>query len=898
MIPQLDKIFKPETIALIGASDREGSVGSAVMNNLLTGGFEGKIFPINPKSKTIHGKKAYKSIGKTPKKVDLAIITTPAKTVPDIVKECGEAGVGGLLIISAGFAEAGAEGQKMMKNVMKTIQKYGMRMIGPNCLGFVNPNLGVNATFASKSAPKGKIAFISQSGALCTSILDWATDQDIGFSHFVSIGSMADVGFGELIDYFGTDPHTSSILIYMESIKDARKFMSAARSFSKTKPIIVLKSGSSDEGGQASMSHTGSLAGADEVFDEAFKRAGIIRVNTISQLFDCAQALAMQPRPKGNRLAIVTNAGGPGVLATDYLMNNDGKLAELSEDTMTALNEFLPDAWSHGNPIDVLGDATPEAYRKTIDVILKDPGVDGVVTILTPQAMTDPAKVAKEMVKLVGKSHKTLLATWMGSSDVQKGRDVLEKGKIPNYLYPESAVDAFLKMYQYSDNLQTLQETPAEVPNKLVPNKNSAWRIIRSVLEDGRKQLTENEAKDLMSCYGMPVGRYSVVQNANQAARFADEIGYPVVMKIASPDIGHKTEAGGVMIGLKDAKSVRKGFETIMGNVKKSRPKARLEGVLIEKMATKPFELLFGAKKDPIFGPIIVFGQGGVAVEVFKDTQMGIPPLNMALAKPMIEKTRIYPLLKGFRGKPGVNVEEVANMLVNFSYLVMDFPEIVEMDINPFVFDEEGGLVLDGHVVLDKYHPRDMGKEYKHMVISPYPEKYVKQLRMKTGQEITLRPIRPEDEPLQREMLSNLSDSALHFRFFGSVPKITHELLARFTQIDYDREISIIAEAEVDGKKKMVGSCQLMADAWGESAEFSVVVSDDWQNQELGSELTDYALEIARERGIKTIYAVALKNNLKMVNMFEQRGFKITKEDMDMVKAELDISSAMPFAAD
>ncbi len=897
MIPQLDKIFKPKNVAVIGASNREESVGFALMQNLLTSGFKGDVFPINAKAKTIQGVKAYASIKEVPKKVDLVVISTPASTVPGLVEECGQAGVGGLLVISAGFAEAGEEGHKMLEEVQKTIAKYGMRMIGPNCLGFINPNKGLNATFASNMAPKGKIAFISQSGALCTSILDWAADQNIGFSHFVSIGSMSDIGFAELIDYFGTDPHTSSILIYMESIKSARRFMSAARSFSRTKPIIVLKSGKSDEGGQATMSHTGSLAGEDIVFDEAFKRAGVIRVDTISQLFDCAQTLAMQPRPRGNRLAIITNAGGPGVLATDYLMNNGGALAQLSDATYKKLNDMLPAAWSHGNPIDVLGDATPETYRKTLEIALADKGVDGVLTILTPQSMTDPTAAAKELVKMAKSSHKTILATWMGSGRVNEGRDILEDGGVPNYLYPESAVDVFLKMYHYSNNIKLLQETPAEVPHKFTPNKNSAWRVIRSVYEDGRKQLTEKEAKDLMSCYGLPVGKYKIVKDAAQAADFSKEVGYPLVMKIASPDIAHKTEVGGVEVGITSAKAAEEAFNRIMESVKKHKPKARIEGVLVEKMASKTFELLFGCKKDPIFGPVVVFGQGGVAVEVYKDTQLGFPPLNMALAKPIIEKTRIYPLLQGYRGKEGVDLDELASLLVNFSYLAVDFPEIKEIDVNPFVMDGKGGLVLDAHVVLDDYKPRERGREYEHMVISPYPEKYVKKGMLKSGKKVLLRPIRPEDEPLEKEMLENLSEESMHFRFFGNPPKITHELLVRFTQIDYDREMSIIAEIEDDeGKKKMIGVSRIIADAWGEKAEFSIVVSDEWQNQELGSELTDYTLEIARDKGIKKIYAVTLQNNAKMSNMFKQRGFTIKKEELNTIRAELELHSSMPFS--
>ncbi len=895
MIKQLDKIFKPKTIAAIGASDKKESVGYAVMYNLTHSDFKGKIYPVNIKHSEIQGQKAYQRISEVPERVDLAVICTPAKTVPGIVQECGEAGVGGLLIISAGFKEAGKEGQKMVDEILATARQYKMRLVGPNCLGFINPNLGVNASFATKMALEGNIAFISQSGALCTSILDWAVEQSVGFSHFVSIGSMIDIGFAELIDYFGTDDRTSCILIYMESLQDARKFMSAARAFARSKPIIVLKAGKSSEGGKATLSHTGSLAGNDDVFDAAFKRAGVIRVETIAQLFNCAQALAMQPRPKGDRLAIVTNAGGPGVLATDYLIGNHGRLAELSEKTMAKLDEFLSAHWSHGNPVDVLGDASAETFRKATELVLADPGVDGVLTILTTQAVTDPTKVAKELIKATKKTKKPILAAWMGERDVWEGREILEAGKIPNYRYPESAVDVFLRMHHHSRNLEMLYETPPEVPHRFIPNRDGAWRIIRQVLEAKRKQLTESEAKELMQCYEIPISENKVCDSPEEAVAFAEKIGYPVVMKITSPDIGHKTDVGGVKLNIGNQEEVKKAFDAIMSSVKRARPDAHIEGILVESMIRKTFELLIGAKKDPIFGPVIAFGRGGVGVEVFRDTDLGLPPLNMALARRIIQNTQIYPLLKGYRGMPGVDLEELAFMLCKFAYLVMDFPEIAEIDINPFVADEHGGIVLDSHIVLDHYHPRRQDQPYEHLVISPYPEKYITTTTLRNGQEIVMRPIRPEDEPMEAELFDNLSDQSLYFRFFGFVPKVTHEFLTRFTQIDYDREMAIIAVMEENGKKKMMGVVRIIADAWREEAEYAIVVADPYQGLDLGNILTDYALEIARDRGIKRIYASVLAANKKMIHMFKDRGFEIYREDFETFRAELDLEHAIPF---
>ena len=886
MSKRLKKIFQPRTIAVIGASDRKDSVGYSVMKNLLAEGFEGEVIPVNLNHNKIQGKKSYQNIRDVPQEVDLAVIVTPSVAVPQVVEDCGLAGVGGLVIISAGFKEAGEEGQRMYEEIAQKARHYGMRVIGPNCLGFINPHLKINATFAARSARLGNIAFISQSGALCTSILDWASEQSVGFSNFVSIGSMIDVDFADLIDYFGTDQRTSCILIYMESLKDARKFMSAARAFARSKPIIILKAGRSAEGGQATLSHTGSLAGNDAVYDAAFQRAGIIRVDTIAQLFNCAQSLAMQPRPYGNRLAIVTNAGGPGVLATDSLMMNGGALAKLSEASMKKLNGFLPAHWSHNNPIDVLGDASAETYQKALDVCLADPNVDGVLAILTTQDVTDPTEVAKAVVEVSSKYRKPVLASWMGEEDVKEGRDILEEGKIPHYRYPESAVDVFIKMFQYSRNLEMLYETPPAIPQQMNLKTDIAKAIIHTIMDSGRRQLMENEAKELMKSYGIPVGSFKVVSSVENAVKFAQEIGYPVVLKIASPDIGHKTDVGGVKVNLANEAELRSAYERIMKSAREKRPDAEIRGILVEKMAAKGFELLIGAKKDPIYGPVIAFGQGGVAVEVFRDMKLGLPPLNRVLARRTIEGTRIYPLLKGYRGMPGVNLEELELILVKFAYMVMDFPEIREIDINPFVVNEDGGMALDAHIVLEKEKPA-IRKPYSHLVISPYPEKYNKAVLMRSGQVAYLRAIRPEDEPLEAQMLENISQQSLYFRFFGYVPQVTHDFLTRFTHIDYDREMAIIAEVEEAGAKKMAAVVRIISDAWGEVAEYAILVADPWQQQGLGGQMTDYIIEIAREMGIKKLYASVLASNKGMLTLFEKKGFSIEREDFDTFHTEL-----------
>ena len=780
MSHQLDKIFQPKTIAVIGASNDPHSIGFAFMKNLIGKGYKGIVFPVNLKEHSIQGVKCYQYVGEISETIDLAIIITPAATVPNIVKECGEAGVGGVLIISSGFKESGTAGEKLGDAVLREARKYNIRIVGPNCLGFINPALQLNASFAGRMAKPGKIAFISQSGALCTAILEWAKTQRVGFSHFVSIGDMIDVGFHDLIDYFGRSAYTSSILIYMESLADARKFMSAARAFARNKPIIVLKAGKSMEGARATLSHTGSLAGNDAVFDAALKRAGVIRVETISQLFNCAQALSLQRRPLGNRLAIITNAGGPGILATDHLIQHGGQLAAFSETTLQSLNEVLPPSWSHGNPVDLVGDATPERYRQALEICLKDENTDGALIILTPQALINPKEVEKELTKATTKTGKTVLASWMGDDSNWSGKYLMKKGGVPVYHFPEAAVDVFLKMYSYTRNIDLLYETPSNIPKEFTPNTKAAHQLLDEALKNQRSQLTEIEAKRLLSYYDMPVTPSKLASSEEETVQLAKEIGFPVVLKVVSPDIGLKTDLGGVVLNVKSESATRKAFNQIMTSVTQAKPEATILGITIEKMIFKRHELLIGANKDQIFGSVIVFGMGGVAVELFKDMALELPPLNMALARKIIKGTKIFHLLEGYRGMPPSDIKAIQFMLYKFAYLVIDCPQIQEIDINPFVVDEEGGIVLDAYVILDQRYQKENLRPYPHLVISPYPKHYESTFRLKDGREMLLRPIRPEDEPLEAEMLSSLSKQSQYFRFFGFMPNIFQETAKAF----------------------------------------------------------------------------------------------------------------------
>lgn len=875
---QLDKIFNPKTIAVIGASDKKGSVGFALFKNLIGSNYKGTVYPVNIKRGSVQSAKAYPSVKDIPDSIDLAIIAVPAAEAPGVVLECGQAGVGGIIIISAGFNEAGEAGEKMSGQILETARKYKMRVIGPNCLGFIKPSLHLNASFANKTALPGKIAFISQSGALCTAILDWSVKNNVGFSHFVSIGEMIDVGFHDLIDYFAQDKKTSSILIYMESLTNARKFLSAARACVRNKPIILLKAGKSEEGAKAAKSHTGSLAGNDAIFNAAFERSGIIRVNTVLDLFHAAKTVAMQPRPRGNRVAVITNAGGPGVLATDTLIELEGKLAELSKNTINKLNKLLPAAWSHNNPIDILGDADSDRYGSALEICLQDENIDAILIILTPQSMTDPSAVARQVVSVCGKKNKTkkmILASWMGGDDVAEGRKILEDGNIPIYRAPEEAVQCFMYVHSYAENLETLNETPATIPHAFSPKISENKKLIKEVLRQGRTVLTEAEAKQLLANYDIPVVKNAVAKSAREAGELSAQIGFPTVMKILSPDILHKTDIGGVKLGVKNSKEAETAYTEIISAAKKKYPEADIHGVLIEAMISKKYELLIGCKKDSIFGPAIVFGMGGVAVEIFKDINVGLPPLNMSLAMRLIEGTKIYKLLKGYRGMPGVDIEAIKFLLYKFAYLVADFPELKEVDINPFAVDEHGGIVLDAKVILDKKIAEQGVKPYSHLVISPYPKEYIKKIKFKNGRVALLRPIKPEDEPEEAELIKTFSQETLRQRFFVPIKDITHELLVRFTQIDYDREIAIVAEINEKGKKKFAGVTRLIADPYNETAEFAIAVGDPWQHQGLGNKLTDYILEIAKKRKIKKVYAKFLKDNKAMRRILEKRGFRI-----------------------
>jgi acetyltransferase len=889
----LDKIFNPQNVAIIGASDVEGSVGYAIVKNFTHMGYTGKVFFVNIRKPEILGVKTYPTVDQIPEPVDLAIIATPAKTVPDVIEECGKAQVKGVIIVSAGFKETGPAGKVLEENILTAAKKYGIRIVGPNCIGIIRPRNNLNATFLDKMPKPGNVAFLSQSGALGSAILDWAIHENIGFSNFVSVGSMIDVDFGDLIDYFGSDPKTKSILMYVEGITEARKFMSAARHYARTKPIIVVKSGKFSESAKAAASHTGSLSGEDSIYDAAFKRAGVVRVNEIADLFNAAEVLGTQPLPKGPRLAIITNAGGPGVMATDSLIAQGGKLAKLNQKTLDSLNAVLPAFWSHGNPIDVLGDAKAERYKAALEAALNDENIDGILLVFTQQAVSESVEIAKSIVELVrAKSYqnKTILTSFMGYGAVQEANSILNANNIPTYSTPEQAIRTYMYMYNYQANIDLLYETPEELPVDASPPKRPIMAILRNAVFEGREILTEDEAKKILKYYNFPVVKTSVANNVDEAVAFSQEMGFPVVLKILSPQIIHKSDAGGVILNVNSPHEVREAFEALIQRATAYNPNAQIIGVTVQPMIEKKgHELIIGGKTDPVFGPVILFGMGGVGVELFKDYSIGLPPLNTTLVHRMMEETKVYRLLKGWRNAPAVDLKKLDETVLMFSQLLVDFPQIKEIDINPLLINEKEATILDARIVVDKEKICKKFEPHEHMVISPYPKKYEILWLLKNGQEVLLRPIKPEDEPMWLEMFQSLSEESIRYRFFQMLKDTPHEVRVRYCNVDYDREIALVAEMVENSKRKILGVSRLSIESDEKSGEMAFLVSDYWQGLGLGTKMVDYVLDIAKEKGIDKVNAIILQDNYRALSLTKKMGFNIEYLTDGTVKATLNL---------
>lgn len=894
----LSAIFNPKAVAVVGATDRPGSVGRTLLWNLISSPFGGMVFPINPKRSSVLGIRAYPSLRETPDQVDLAIIATPAATVPGLIQDCVDMGIKGAIVLSAGFKEIGAEGIALEQQILEQLRRSSLRLIGPNCLGIMNPLTGLNATFASHMARPGNVGFISQSGALCTAVLDWSFQENVGFSAFVSIGSMLDVDWGDLIYYLGDDPRTQSIVIYMESIGNARSFLSAAREVALTKPIIVIKAGRTAAAAQAAASHTGTLAGSDAVLDAAFRRCGVLRVERISELFDLAEVLAKQSqRPKGPNLTIITNAGGPGVLATDALIGSGGALANLTDETVTGLNEFLPTHWSHGNPVDILGDADPERYTKTLDVAVQDPNSDGLLVILTPQAMTDPTETAEKLKKCAQTADKPVLASWMGGAEVTNGETILNRASIATYRYPDAAARLFNFMWKYSYNLQGIYETPALLPESEfgTTDRSQVDTILKAAQAEKRTILTELESKQILSAYGIPTVESRTAASVEEAIAHAEDLGYPVVMKLVSKTITHKTDVGGVKLNLQSSEAIRRAYAAIQDSVTAKAGAEHFQGVTVQPMInlSQGYELIIGSSLDIQFGPVILFGTGGQLVEVFKDSAIALPPLNTTLARRLMEQTKIYKALQGVRGRQAADLNNLELLLVRFSQLVLEQPWIKEIDINPLLVSEANSryplLALDARIAL---HPADTDPAtIPTPAIRPYPTQYVSPWQLKDGQSVTVRPIRPEDEPLLVEFHRTLSEESVYFRYFHLMTlshRIAHERLTRICFIDYDREMALVVDEKdnTTGKHTILGVGRLSKSHGRNEAEFAMLVSDAYQRQGVGTKLLEQLVQVGFDEGLETITAEILHENRAMQRVCEKVGFTLTRT-ADFVKAEI-----------
>ena len=904
----LKSIFTPETVAVIGASDRPGSVGRTLLWNLISHPFGGTVFPVNPKRSSVLGVKAYASVKAVPEPVELAIIATPAPTVPEVIRECIEAGVKGAIVVSAGFKEIGESGIALEKDILAQIDQTQLRLVGPNCLGVMSPRFGLNATFAGTMAQPGNVAFISQSGAICTAVLDWSIRENVGFSAFVSIGSMLDVDWGDLIYYLGDDPHTKSIVIYMETIGHARSFLSAAREVALTKPIIVIKAGRTEAAAKAAASHTGALTGSDAVFDAAFQRSGVLRVDTIAELFDVAEVLAKQnPLPKGPNLTIITNAGGPGVLTTDALIKSGGRLATLSADTINELDQVLPRHWSRSNPIDILGDAAPDRYTKAFDIAAKDSNGDGLLVILTPQAMTDPIRTAEQLKAYAHNINKPVLASWMGGAEVAVGEEILNQASIPTYPYPDAAARLFNFMWRYSYNLKALYETPT-LSTDWSGVGADPWQVgplLQSVLQQGRTLLTEQESKQVLAAYGIPVVATLPASSADEAVACAEGIGYPVVLKLLSETITHKTDVGGVKLNLANAAAVRQAYADIETAVIEKVGADHFQGVTVQPMVNRDdsYELILGSSLDPQFGPVLLFGAGGQMVEVMRDSAVALPPLTTTLARRLLERTQIYTALQGVRGRAAIDLDQLEQVLVRFGQLVIEHPRIKEIDINPLLASPADAAcaqtlqALDARIVL--HSPEIDLDQLPKPAICPYPTQYVTDWTLKDGRKVTIRPIRPEDEPLIIQFHQTLSEHSVYLRYFHLMKlsrRTAHERLTRICFIDYDREIALVVDYKnpETGSHEILGVGRLGKQHGTREAEFAMLIADPHQRLGIGTKILKRLVQIAHNENLERITAEILLENFGMQRVCQKVGFELRPIGDGLVEAEFVVPANAP----
>ncbi|MCW8945203.1 MAG: bifunctional acetate--CoA ligase family protein/GNAT family N-acetyltransferase [Sedimenticola sp.] len=878
----LDTLFSPKSIAVFGASEKTDSVGTRVFKNLIQAGFKGELYPINPSHKSVQGHTCYKAIADIEHGIDLAVIASPAKTVPSIIRQCGEQGVHSAVILTAGFRETGPAGARMEQSILETARHYNLRLVGPNCLGIMRPNVGLDATFLETPAPAGGLALVSQSGALCTAILDWAKPHQLGFSTVVSLGNASDVDFGDVLDYLASDYKTSAILLYIEGIHDARAFMSGLRTAARAKPIIVLKVGRHTKSSQAASTHTGAMIGSDDVFDAALERAGVVRAMTFGQLFAAAEILSAGKKVNGNRLAIITNGGGPGILATDRAEDLRVEIAQLGADTVQLLDKQLPGNWSHSNPIDITGDAPAKTYGDAVKACINDPNVDGILTLFTPLPMSDPMVAAESVIEAAReRKGKPVLACWMGETRIREAREKLSSQHIPSFITPERAVEAFAYLSRHCQNQKLLQQTPGPLSDLRDPDVEGVRLIMESALSEGRSLLTDMESKAILRAFHIPCTQTIEASTPTQALVAAETVGFPVAMKINSPDISHKSDAGGVRLNINTAPEVHSTYKSLLESVEKRHPEARILGVTIEPMSASPNtrELMVGVKRDPVFGPVIAFGSGGTAVEILRDSAVALPPLNSLLAQRLIARTRAANLLKPFRQMAQVKKEAVEHVLLRVSNMVCELPHIMEMDINPLLADDRGVMAADVRIQVGR--PPNAPIPYAHMAIHPYPSHLVNRLHLTDGTTLTIRPIRPEDADIEQEFVRNMSPEAKYFRFMQTIDELTPEMLARFTQPDYDREMALIAVITENGKRTQLGVARYSVNPDSQSCEFALAVLDTKRRMGIGSRLMEALMEAARARGIRMIEGEVLSDNNKMLSLMRRLGFAIHNSPED-----------------
>ena len=871
-IRNLTHFFTPDAVALVGASARAGSVGATVLANLVSGGFGGEIWPVNPKYGELLGLQVFPDVSRLPRAPALAVVCTPAATVPGIVAQLGALGCRAVVVLSAGLDAPGPGGAALRQAMLDAARPYLLRILGPNCVGLLVPGIGLNASFAPAAALPGRLAFVAQSGALVTAVLDWARERRIGFSSFISLGDGTDVDLGDLLDYLAGDPGTDAILVYAETIHQARKFLSAARGAARAKPTVIVKAGRAPEAARAAFSHTGALAGADLVVDAALRRAGMLRVHTTAELFDATAMLAHRLRPGAGRLAILTNGGGPGVMATDALADAHGTLARLSDATLARLDEGLPSNWSRGNPVDIVGDAPAARYRHALEALLASPDADAVLLIHAPTAIVPAAEVARVLLPLLRAAAKPVLCCWLGGASVAEARRLCLDAGLPLFDTPEEAVRAFMQLIDYGRNQALLMQVPAA--GRLAPPDRVAARAhVGRLMAAGCLSVGEADAKQLLACYGIASVATELVPDEVDALAAARRIGYPVALKIVSPDIPHKSDVGGVVLDLNDAQALSAAAARMRERVRALRPEARLFGFTVQAMARRPqaLELIVGLSLDPVFGPVVLFGQGGVAVEANADQAVGLPPLNRVLARDMISRTRVARLLAGFRDTPPADLEAVCDVLVRVGQMAADLPELCELDINPLLADSHGVLALDARMRLA---PADGADPLDRLAILPYPDALERQVGTSLGP-LTLRPIRPEDAPAHQAFFRALTPQDVHFRMFGSARELSDAQLARFTQIDYAREMAFILTRPAAQGRETLGVVRVAVDPDGIAGEFAIVVRSDLQGKGLGTILMTALVDYCRARGLREITGVALAENLGMHALARRHGFSV-----------------------